>query len=402
MNLKLTVPLLFRVPKPTGSLELNIKDIEKTYIDEDLKKIEDQLNTAKSLLDKIPVDKFKKLSKILDFYRSLRFSISKKFNAQGVTNAWLKMWEISHTMHLHDVPSFKKRGTKDMYVFSNAELPGGFICAMNHFFTNKRINFHWRGSSLNPKKGSAIHDEFQLYAKNQSKWLFSDENDGDLTDPANIADITAQLKSQKFAPDIYTSDGGMDVSHDYNKQELINLPLHFGQIISGLSCLVEGGVFIVKQYTLFTPFNLSILMVLSHLFDELFIYKPFTSRPYNSEIYIVGYGYKPAGTNIISQLLNTLDSKTLKKTILVDIHSDKYKKVRDMHKSLCVQLFSGIQVKALEYKYDCYASYFPQNNIQKLEVMVQREKIKFQNAWFVSNALEVLSDDDKLTMHERI
>ena len=43
----------------------------------------------------------------------------------------------------------------------------------------------------------------------------------------------------------------------------------------------------------FKPFSRMLLFMLKDVFDELYISKPATSRPGNSEVYLVGKGYKP-------------------------------------------------------------------------------------------------------------
>jgi hypothetical protein len=122
---------------------------------------------------------------------------------------------------------------------------------------------------------------------------------GDLT---KIDDIKAIAKKVNIAGgvDLYTSDAGIDVEGDYAGQEKKTLSLNYGQILSGLSVLNIGGCMITKQYTYMSKFNQTLINYLSTIFKSFYICKPLTSRPANSEIYLVGCGFK--GINILDKL----------------------------------------------------------------------------------------------------
>lgn len=52
--------------------------------------------------------------------------------------------------------------------------------------------------------------------------------------------------------------------------------------------LAVGGNFVTKQYTFFTPFSQSLIAIVAAVFEEVFVTKPLTSRPSNSEVYLIG------------------------------------------------------------------------------------------------------------------
>lgn len=56
--------------------------------------------------------------------------------------------------------------------------------------------------------------------------------------------------------------------------------------------LKKGGLLITKQYTYFNPFTITLIALLTKIFDRLDINKPMYSKTMNSEVYIVGIGYK--------------------------------------------------------------------------------------------------------------
>jgi hypothetical protein len=117
---------------------------------------------------------------------------------------------------------------------------------------------------------------------------------GDLTDSAVVAALARAVRDRFGAgagATLYTSDAGIDVSADYNRQEAATAVLNFGQVVCGLLSLAPGGTLVTKQYTWLTSFNRQLLMLLSALFEQLHLVKPVTSRPANSEVYVVGTGF---------------------------------------------------------------------------------------------------------------
>jgi 23S rRNA U2552 (ribose-2'-O)-methylase RlmE/FtsJ len=227
---------------------------------------------------------FERFHRIYDYFIYEKKNIEKEFNTLHVTNAWIKFQEL-----VTDFKLIPNRAEKFIY-FDNAAFPGAFIYAINHYVNTKTDiqDFKWYGSSLLGSEAIALQDKYFLYKRFPEKWLMDDENKGDVTD---IKNIEYWEKYFHNSVDLYTSDLGMDVSHDYAKQEEIQLPPNIGQILAGLVVLKNGGSMITKQYTIFTSQNISILALLTNLFEAVYVAKPITSRPFNSETYIVGNNF---------------------------------------------------------------------------------------------------------------
>jgi hypothetical protein len=116
---------------------------------------------------------------------------------------------------------------------------------------------------------------------------------GDISNPTDQAQLSPRVtKVLGQKPVLYTSDVGADLRQQYNDQETICLSLQYGQAVSALLCLGVGGTAILKQFTFATPFIQSLIVFLSSVFEKLDICKPLTSRGANSEIYVVGQGFK--------------------------------------------------------------------------------------------------------------
>ena len=65
-----------------------------------------------------------------------------------------------------------------------------------------------------------------------------------------------------------------------------------------------GGDFIVKIFDIFTKSTCDILYILSSLYKQVYITKPYTSRLANSEKYIVCRGFKKYPKELIDQIIN--------------------------------------------------------------------------------------------------
>jgi len=66
---------------------------------------------------------------------------------------------------------------------------------------------------------------------------------------------------------------------------------------------------VLKMYTNFFPLTFSLLPYLSNFFKEFAIFKPITSRPANSEVYWIGFGFNGIDENELQFLLDKLEKK---------------------------------------------------------------------------------------------
>jgi hypothetical protein len=294
-------------------------------LDEKFAAIHVAVNAAESLLDIIPKKDFGKLMGHLDLYAGLKRLVVKEYGMTISTNAALKMYELIIQMRLFRCDTGAVQTAK---VFCNAELPGAFINAINHYIKTMcpQTSLDWVASSYYPDVAHAsgdvtiLGDRYGIYAGNREKWLMGPkpnampENEppstGDLTDSAVVAAIADGVHSKfntgSSGATLYTSDAGIDVSGDYGRQEEITSLLNYGQVLCGVLALAPGGHLVTKQFTFTSQFNRSLIALLAALFDEVFITKPLTSRPANSEIYLVARGFKGIDGKLANALLDRL------------------------------------------------------------------------------------------------
>lgn len=312
------------------------------YEIEELMTLRERLNENKSKMDKFYIgsktnpalsSKWNMLQTAVDLYKPMKRFLHDKYNAQLVTNAWLKYYEIYSQYSL--IPE------KNVLAFFNAELPGAALCAFNHYMNTMRpsVEFDWRASSLAPdnatgSSGDILGDYYGLYRQNKNKWLMqlkedtttARRNNGDATDIENLHDFAIKVgpKSKLGGVDIYSHDAGIDVSEGsdgglgFNKQESANAKIHLGCALAGFMTLKIGGAFIAKQYTYFETFTWNLILIYASLFEDFYLCKPLTSRPYNSEIYLVGKGFKGMPANIEKLLVGRLQDFSMKPFIPKD------------------------------------------------------------------------------------
>ena len=312
--------MLFYLPQPAGQVA------EDSTAAEHFERLARDINEAKARLDPIPSDVFSQVSRRLDLYFDLKNTLRSE-GAQIVTNAWLKMFEMCG---LFDLSRLARGGR--LTAFCNAELPGAFIAAINHFCAGHRIALDWCGSSLFPSGGvaneseafatEALGDRYGLFKHNRARWVMGDPGtsdpdgapwtDGDVTVPATLRDQAGRVRRRlSGGADLYTADAGIDASSDYARQEENNLHVHFGQALAGLMTLREGGVIVLKQYSWHHPFTRGLIAELATHFDALVLCKPLTSRPANSEIYVVGTGFRGLDPTRREELLARLGERPL-------------------------------------------------------------------------------------------
>jgi len=341
---------------------------EHAYVFPELIAIKERLNSVKNQLNDFRVSDAlsKKYSLITDLIRlhdDLRGYdgvLVKSFNAEVVTNAWLKMYELcafdKHTM-IRKSKSRSETG-REYKTFHFAEAPGNFLLAINHFIRNNYPNVNWtwlansytdpifdRSSNLdfsekptntknqktatknqktatknqktatkNQKKQAFkknadykfLGDSYGLMRNHPAKWKYGAENDGDISRPDNIRSfgITSHLMDKKGF-DMVTSDVKYipQGPENFDEEEMVNIPVHFGHVLCSLITLAKGGTAILKQFTYFEAPSVSILYLLCGCFEKVQIVKPITSRPANSETYVVCTGYKK---NISKSRMNHL------------------------------------------------------------------------------------------------
>uniref|UniRef100_A0A8C9RU18 Cap-specific mRNA (nucleoside-2'-O-)-methyltransferase 1 n=1 Tax=Scleropages formosus TaxID=113540 RepID=A0A8C9RU18_SCLFO len=136
------------------------------------------------------------------------------------------------------------------------------------------------------------------------------DGDGDITRPENISAFRNFVleSTERRGLHFLMADGGFSVEGQENLQEILSKQLLLCQFLTALSTLRTGGHFVCKTFDLFTPFSVGLIYLLYLCFDRVSLFKPVTSRPANSERYVVCRGLKP-GSDPVRDYLFTVNLK---------------------------------------------------------------------------------------------
>ena len=173
-----------RVITLTNSIEF--KNIRNRRVSPELKNsatvkrllsLQSQLKWGKSKLDKhvdiISADKFSKISSIFDPFKREKYNIEKKIGNYGVTNAWIKCYEILEKFHILD--GLISLGENEITHFDNASLPGSFLLSTHHYIKTmySEYDYSWKASSLIDDSKTHLGDSYDLYKNYSENWIFT-------------------------------------------------------------------------------------------------------------------------------------------------------------------------------------------------------------------------------------
>jgi len=229
-------------------------------------------------------------------YSKLYFNIGKD-TLNISSRAFYKLWEMLLVFN-------PISNTGSIVTAHLAEAPGSFVQAVmfyrEKFFKAKDYDKDEHFTiSIDDVDVPTFKKDFK---KAYKKVKIYEQDGGDLTDTKSI------IKFQKFSKkaDFITADGGFVwINENYQEQEAYRLIL--GEIITALKIQSVGGTFIIKLFEIYTDVSIKIMAILSSTYDKTFMFKPFTSRPSNSERYMICKGYKGLDAALITKLENLLE-----------------------------------------------------------------------------------------------
>ena len=253
------------------------------------------VSSEKEKIDKLENNEnWDKMKKIGNPYELIYTTYNKKRKNDSISQhipisrSYFKMWEIFYNFDL-----FKNFNMHNEHIFAHlAEGPGGFMEATYNFKSKitkkKNINDTFYGITLKPT--NEYIPDF-----NKIKKIFNGNNNikieyGNLYIYDDVKNYISKFNNQKAI--LVTADGGFDYSSNFNGQEINSCQIIYSECIVALNILKKGGSFVCKVFDLFSYTMIQILYILSSCFDEVYIYKPETSRPANSEKYLVCMYYK--------------------------------------------------------------------------------------------------------------
>ena len=258
-------------------------------------------------------DKLKKFSNEYEFiYTSAYINEYKNIaNCNPISRSFFKLWEI-----LYDFKFIIPHNINKLKTAHIAEGPGGFIeCIYKYLIKNKiQSDNKIYGVTLLSNDRNIPNWKIKKQFIDKFNIILNDKNDydGDLYNIDNINYFINIVKNKTNIDccDFITADGGFDFSNSYNSQENDFIVFLICEIYIIINLLKENGNAIVKIYDIYSRNSMKILYILTLFFDEVFIIKPYSSRPANSEKYILCKSFQHNNTII------TKYNKILKNIIL--------------------------------------------------------------------------------------
>lgn len=356
----------------------------------------DKLNTHRNKIDKINCDIWKKIRWYINKYD---FIVKDPI----INRAFYKYWEIINVFKI-----FEEYNSEDN-IFHCAEAPGGFIQGSNTYlnlnFTKKVIKNEDIIDSdgfTKVKKYVKQKKEYKIYTISLNKDLpkyktynlpsynkkimnknvyitYGNDNTGDINNLDNIKYIK-NLITDSY---LITADGGFDEGTDFNNKEQLHYFLILNEIYSAICLQKTNGHFILKVFDIFTSTSINLLYLLNLCYNNIYIYKPKTSRPTNSEKYIIckNFNLNELNRNTIlitlkelSENLKICNNKYNSFTLFKEIPKSFIENIKYMNESLlnkqCEHLEIAINLCENtefinKYEYELHKSYDTRNSVFK-------------------------------------
>ncbi|KAF0685623.1 Aste57867_22522 [Aphanomyces stellatus] len=220
-----------------------------------------------------------------DVYRTSR-AVANPYECIGkwkfVNRSAMKMAEMDARMSL--LPQVDAVSFVDL-----CGAPGGFSEYLVFKAASRRQDIAGQGISIrvpgNPHLDWHLSDDM----KRVMSISYGADDTGNLYIQDNMDDFTQRvLAAHPHGVDVVAADGGFQDARNQSDQEERMHRLVLCEILTMCRVLTPGGHFVCKTFELSTAFSARLLFLLHHLFEELAIVKPITSRPASSERYIVG------------------------------------------------------------------------------------------------------------------
>jgi len=314
---KNTSPITYHIGKLAQRCSLVHGKTLSAEVIAELFRLDKLLRTAKSNLDNIDSDAFRVFMNSYDVFMRIKHDFARQYdlNEALISNAWMKMWEILNNFG----EEVLKKSTR-IVSFHVAEMPGSMILAADQYWRqHDATNEFWISSFVAGPNNSVgndfFDDKYGIFSKYADRVIAGNVKSaaGDIGDMSDRGVVEAHIKHAKGLaekPNFFTSDLGRGDVGDPSKQEEICMWGHFGAAVTALGCLNEGpSLMVLKMYTNFFPLTFSLLPYLSNFFKEFAIFKPITSRPANSEVYWIGFGFNGIDENELQFLLDKLEKK---------------------------------------------------------------------------------------------
>ncbi|XP_014226750.1 cap-specific mRNA (nucleoside-2'-O-)-methyltransferase 1 isoform X1 [Trichogramma pretiosum] len=245
---------------------------------------------AKSAFDRLDKNEMREARTRSNPYETIRKSIF-------LNRAAVKMANIDKACDFM-FTKFKLPPDEPLYFADVCAGPGGF----SEYVLYRR---KWRakgfGFTLKNENDFKLHD-FHAGPSETFHPYYGPKDNGDVYDPENQTAFAMLIDKQTSGVHFMMADGGFSVEGQENIQEVLSKQLYLCQCLVALMTVRPGGHFVTKVFDLFTPFSAGLIYIMYRCFKKISIFKPNTSRPANSERYLICQEKLEDTTDVMSYL----------------------------------------------------------------------------------------------------
>ncbi|XP_070494607.1 cap-specific mRNA (nucleoside-2'-O-)-methyltransferase 1-like [Chironomus tepperi] len=244
---------------------------------------------SKSVFDKLGADDMFRARTRSNPFETIRSNIFQNRAAVKMANID-SMFDFMFT-NPTDVNGNSVLGKNDLLYFADVCAgPGGFS---EYVLNRKKWEAKGFGFTLKADNDFKLFD-FIAGTPETFTPFYGTNGDGNVYDPENLKSFENLILNQtESGVHFMMADGGFSVEGNENIQEILSKQMYLAQCLCALLIVKTNGHFVVKLFDLFTPFSVSLIYLMHKCFTQISICKPNTSRPANSERYLVCKWKKP-------------------------------------------------------------------------------------------------------------
>nr|XP_032651277.1 cap-specific mRNA (nucleoside-2'-O-)-methyltransferase 2 [Chelonoidis abingdonii] len=330
--------------------------------------LKDSMNEVKNQLSDKKLDAWHQHTSFTNRAGIIIPRVKKSVNAELCTQAWCKFHEILCSFPLLPKEALQNGELNSVHL---CEAPGAFIASLNHYIKSHHIpcDWNWVANTLNPYHEAndtlvMIMDD-RLIANTLPWWYFGPDNTGDVMTLKHLTGLQHFI-SNMTTVHLVTADGSFDCQGNPGEQEALVSPLHYCEAVTALMILGNGGSFVLKMFTLFEHCSVNLLFLLNCSFEEVYVFKPATSKAGNSEVYVVCLHYmgREAIHPVLSKMMQNFGTEMVNKALFPQhVIPESFLK---MHEECCA-FFHKYQIETIS------------ENIRLFECIGEAEQVKLNN-----------------------
>lgn len=242
--------------------------------------IVEQVVKSKTIFDKLDKVEMRKARTRSNPYETIR-------SASFLNRAAVKMANINRACNfMFTDPKGPNADPNDLLYFADVCAgPGGFS---EYILSRRKWHAKGFGFTLRNENDFTL-DEFFAGPCETFHPFYGSKDNGDVFDPKNQEEFKSLVMKHTCDRGVHfmMSDGGFSVEGQENIQEILSKQLYLCQCLVALMIVRPGGHFVTKLFDLFTPFSAGLIYLMYRCFDSICIFKPNSSRPANSERYLI-------------------------------------------------------------------------------------------------------------------